>query len=124
MSNTSKTKTAVKTRVKRVKTESDVVVTETKFTPTPWRIDDYGYGYKIEPNICWIGETTSVPPEQLRANADLIVAAPRMLAALEKIMETELAIAQEHRVQAEDSEIYCIAEEVVRQARGESEAQK
>ena len=51
----------------------------------------------------------------------LIVASPRMLTALEKIMETELAIAQEHRVQAEDSEIYCIAEKALRKARNESE---
>lgn len=73
--------------------------------------------------MAWSQDWNTKQP-QYEAIADLIVAAPRMLAALEKIMETELAIAQEHRVQAEDSEIYCIAEEAVRQARGESEAQK
>ena len=70
--------------------------------------------------MAWSQEWNMKQP-QYEAIADLIVAAPRMLAALEKIMETELAIAQEHRVQAEDSEIYCIAEKALRKARGENE---
>ena len=96
-------------------------MSETKFTPRPWTLLDYGYGYKIEPEICWIGENGRTTKEQLKANAHLLKVAPELYEALEKIMEIELAIAQEYRVQAEDSEIYCIAEKVVRQARGESE---
>ena len=53
--------------------------------------------------------------------AHFIEAAPDMYEALQKIQEVELAIAQEHRVQAEDSEIYCIAEKALRKARVESE---
>ena len=95
---------------------------EYKFTPTPWKIVDYGYGYKIEPEICWIGENSRTTKEQLKANANLLLAAPDMYEALQKIQEVELAIAQEHRVQAEDSEIYCIAEKALRKARNENEA--
>lgn len=53
--------------------------------------------------------------------AHFIEAAPDMYEALQKIQEVELAIAQEHRVQAEDSEIYCIAEKALRKARNENE---
>ena len=55
------------------------------------------------------------------ANAHLIAAAPEMYEALEKIQEIELSIAQEYRVNADDSQIYNIAEKVLRKARGESE---
>ena len=51
----------------------------------------------------------------------LAAAAPEMYKALEKIMEIELSIAQEYRVNAEDSEIYCIAEKALKQACGEYE---
>lgn len=52
--------------------------------------------------------------------AHFIEAAPDMYEALQKIQEVELAIAQEYRVQAEDSEIYCIAEKALRKARNEN----
>ena len=120
MSNTSKTKTSAKSRGKRVKTESEVAVTKTKFTPTPWRIDDYGYGYKIEPNICWIGETTSVPPEQLRANADLIAAAPEMYWFI-KHLTTTTGHALLSQAGYLGEELYNDAKELCRKARGESE---
>ena len=54
----------------------------------------------------------------------LSAAAPEMYKALEKIMEIELSMAQEYSVNAEDSEIYCIAEKALKQARGEYEEEE
>lgn len=56
-----------------------------KFTPTPWTLLDYGYGYKIEPEICWIGENGRTTKEQLKANANLLLAAPDMFKKLEEL---------------------------------------
>lgn len=70
--------------------------------------------------MAWSQDWNTKQP-QYEAIADLIAAAPRMLAALEKIQEIELSIAQEHRVNVDDSQIYNIAEKVLRKARGESE---
>jgi len=110
-------------------------MTEPQFTPGPWETDffndeDQGV-YMVRDSLnqavcqCFtqypFAGKPGITDDEAEANANLIVAAPRMLAALEKIMETELAIAQEHRVQAEDSEIYCIAEKALRKARGENE---
>ena len=90
---------------------------KTKFTPLPWKLNDYGYGYKIEPDICWIGETSSVPPEQLRANADLLIAAPKMYKKLEKISKlfAKNAIYLDERKEIES--LLC-------EARGEKDPQK
>jgi len=116
MSNTSKTKTAVKTQGKRVKTETEVAVTKTKFTPTPWRLDDYGYGYKIEPDICWLGENGRTTKEQLKANANLLFAAPEMyemLKSLEIVLRNSGVVVLSEQI-----------ESVLRKARGESEIEK
>lgn len=52
------------------------------FTPGPWEKVDVGYGFEIEPSVCWIGENSNTTKRQRIANAALIAAAPKMYAAL------------------------------------------
>ena len=72
-------------------------MTETKFTPWPWRLDDYGDG-KLVIRGMTSGLRNHAPDEQERvicevnntllqagANAALIVTAPRMFKVLEEI---------------------------------------
>ena len=109
-------------------------MTKPKFTPKPWfrkgkrvywKNPDKDLPRGTLPNglicICKSAKDWPECDEEVRANADLITAAPEMYEALEKIQEIELSIAQEHRVSADDSQIYNIAEKVLRKARGESE---
>ena len=58
-----------------------------KFTPRPWRAVDVGYGFRIEPDVCWIGENSNVTKKQRIANKDLIVSAPEMYSALKMVCE-------------------------------------
>ena len=104
-------------------------MTEPKFTPGPWK----AHHGVCEPDYVFYGKEENCDTEKrviaevyqrvgFRSyDVDLIAAAPEMYAALEKIMEIELAIAQEYPVYADDSTIYAIAENVLRKARGESE---
>jgi hypothetical protein len=55
-----------------------------KPAPAPWRIDErYPGSYSIEPDVAWLGASSSHQPGENFANARLIAAAPEMLAALE-----------------------------------------
>ena len=56
-----------------------------KFTPRPWIAVDVGYGFRIEPDVCWIGENSNVTKKQLIANKNLILSAPDMYEMLEHI---------------------------------------
>jgi len=116
-------------------------MSKTKFTPGPWKIVKEGHEGEIisirDKHRNWIGECNYalvgdesmyghpiITEREALANARLIAAAPEMYEALEKIMEIELAIAQEYPVYADDSTIYAIAENAIRKARGESEESK
>jgi hypothetical protein len=56
-------------------------------TPGPWEIDERFPGcYGIEPNVAWLGASSSHQPGENLANARLIAAAPDMLAALENCL--------------------------------------
>ena len=59
-----------------------------QFTPRPWRAFDVGYGFRIEPDVCWIGENSNVTKKQRTANKDLIVSAPEMYFALKDMVLT------------------------------------
>lgn len=81
---------------------------EYKFTPTPWKIVDYGYGYCIEPNICWIGENSKTTKAQLKANAHLLNAAPKMYLFIELVSKV-----------SHDPELRNHAQFLLREANGE-----
>jgi hypothetical protein len=75
---------------------------EIKHTTGPWTIDERFPGsYAIEPNVAWLGASSSHQPGENFANARLIAAAPELLAALQSIMSSESAILTELREQAE-----------------------
>lgn len=93
-------------------------MSKAKFSQGPWEIDDRGYGFAIEPSVCWIGENSSTTPEQLKANANLIAAAPEMYAELARIADV-LEDPEDCGVISLDS-----INVILRKARGESEAQK
>jgi hypothetical protein len=79
-------------------------MSEIKPTPTtgPWEIDERFPGsYGIEPNVAWLGASSSHRPGENLANARLIAAAPDLLEALESIVSSESAILTELREQAE-----------------------
>ena len=105
-------------------------MSEPKFTPGPWKahhgIMEPDYVFYGEEENCdvekrVIAEVYQRPEPYRNYDVDLIAAAPELYDALEKIQEIELSIAQEHRVNADDSQIYNIAEKALRKARGESE---
>jgi hypothetical protein len=55
-------------------------------TPGPWTIDEQLPGrYAIEPNVAWLGASSSHQPGENLSNARLIAAAPELLAALEEM---------------------------------------
>lgn len=86
---------------------------EYKFTPTPWTLSDYGYGYKIEPEICWIGENSRTTKEQLKANVNLLLAAPKMYLFIELVSKV-----------SHDPELRDHAQRILREANGEREKKK
>ena len=105
-------------------------ISEPKFTPGPWKAHHgcmepdyvfYGEEENCDAEKRVIAEVYQRPEPYRNYDVDLIAAAPEMYEALEKIQEIELSIAQEYRVNADDSQIYNIAEKVLRKARGESE---
>ena len=59
-----------------------------KPTPTsgPWTIDERYHGsYAIEPNVAWLGASSSHQNGENLANAQLIAAAPDLLEALQEM---------------------------------------
>ena len=44
-------------------------------TPTPWKLDDIGYGARINPDIAWVGYGSAHDNKTHRANAEFIVRA-------------------------------------------------
>jgi hypothetical protein len=55
-------------------------------TPGPWEIDERFPGsYAIEPNVAWLGASSSHQNGENLANARLIAAAPELLEALEEM---------------------------------------
>ena len=58
-------------------------MTYPKHTSGPWEIEErFSGSYAIEPNVAWLGASSSHQPGENLANARLIAAAPEMLAAL------------------------------------------
>ena len=58
-------------------------MSDAKPTPGPWRIDERFPGsYAIEPDIAWLGASSSQAPGENLANAQLMAAAPDLYAAL------------------------------------------
>jgi hypothetical protein len=58
-------------------------MSDSKQTPGPWEIKErFSGSYGIEPNVAWLGASSSHQPGENLANARLIAAAPEMLAAL------------------------------------------
>lgn len=80
-----------------------------QFTCKPWCVLNFGYGYRIEPCIAWLGDNSSIPQEMNRANAYLIAAAPDMY---DTLVSLHGALASVPLLQAE-------IEKVLKKARGE-----
>ena len=57
-------------------------MSDSKPTPGPWAIEQRYTAYAIEPNVAWMGASSSHTAGENLANARLIAAAPEMLAAL------------------------------------------
>lgn len=53
-----------------------------------WTMRDVGHGIEIEPSIAWVGFGSSYSKEEHLDHARLIAAAPKLLAALQKMVET------------------------------------
>lgn len=82
----------------------------------PWEIVDYGYGLKIEPDICWIGDNSNVSKEKQAAIARLIKVAPKMYDMLAFLLE----FVEEGGNEGEIRECYAPAiKELLNEARGE-----
>jgi hypothetical protein len=67
-------------------------MSETKFTPGPWALDQCGRIYVIRATDCSVGEAyrSDFDPPSLptKANAALIAAAPDLYAALNSLLKT------------------------------------
>lgn len=56
-------------------------------TPGPWSIEErYTDSYAINPNVAWLGASSSDKEGENEANAHLIAAAPDLLVALEEVL--------------------------------------